>query len=115
MHHLKTAHRDDTRSFQQWTGINAILFYAPQLFSSLGSSSEAALLNAVIIGAVKIVSPLVAVLTVDRLGRRSVARAGKTRSMVRFRDRILATLDPDLDLKPYNAYAWVSLVGARMD
>lgn len=39
--------------FQQFTGINAIIFYAPVLFNSIGSGHTAALLNTVIIGAGK--------------------------------------------------------------
>lgn len=39
--------------FQQFTGINAIIFYAPVLFNSLGSGHTASLLNTVIIGAGK--------------------------------------------------------------
>jgi sugar porter (SP) family MFS transporter len=35
---------------QQWTGINAIMFYVPVLFNSLGSGKSASLLNTVIIG-----------------------------------------------------------------
>lgn len=56
--------------FQQFTGINAIMFYAPQLFQSIGSGADAALLNTVIIGAVNVASTLVAILVVDRFGRR---------------------------------------------
>jgi hypothetical protein len=37
--------------FQQFTGINAIIFYAPVLFNSIGSGHTASLLNTVIIGA----------------------------------------------------------------
>lgn len=40
--------------FQQFTGINAIIFYAPVLFNSLGSGHTSALLNTVIIGAGKL-------------------------------------------------------------
>ena len=36
---------------QQLTGINAIMFYAPQVFSTFGSGRKASLLNTVIIGA----------------------------------------------------------------
>ena len=36
--------------FQQFTGINAIIFYAPVLFNSIGSGHTASLLNTVIIG-----------------------------------------------------------------
>ena len=56
--------------FQQFTGINAIMFYVPILFRSIGRGAESALLNTVIIGAVNCVATLVAIFTVDRLGRR---------------------------------------------
>jgi len=55
--------------FQQLTGINAIMFYVPVLFRSLGKGAESALLNTVIVGAVNVVATLVAIFTVDRLGR----------------------------------------------
>eukprot|EP00898_Chlorokybus_atmophyticus_P004016 jgi/Chlat1/4615/Chrsp293S04361 len=57
-------------AFQQLTGINAIMFYAPVLFSSLGFGTSSALLQAVIIGAVNVVATFVSILTVDRLGRK---------------------------------------------
>jgi len=50
-------------------GINTIMFYAPQLFDALGSSRQQALLTHVIIGVVNVVTTLVAVFTVDSLGR----------------------------------------------
>jgi len=56
--------------FQQLTGINSIMFYVPILFKSLGSGSESALLNTVIVGAVNVIATLVAIFTVDRLGRK---------------------------------------------
>jgi sugar porter (SP) family MFS transporter len=56
--------------FQQFTGINAIIFYSPIFFSTLGSGDKASLLASVIVGAVNVLSTLVAVFGVDRLGRR---------------------------------------------
>ncbi|KAG8074071.1 hypothetical protein GUJ93_ZPchr0006g46098 [Zizania palustris] len=56
--------------FQQTTGINAIMFYAPVLFSTLGFKSDASLYSAVITGAVNVLSTLVSVYSVDRVGRR---------------------------------------------
>jgi len=56
--------------FQQLTGINAIMFYVPVLFSSLGSSDETALLNTVIIGIINVCATLVAIKFVDKKGRR---------------------------------------------
>ncbi|KAK3021583.1 hypothetical protein RJ639_046290 [Escallonia herrerae] len=56
--------------FQQFTGINAIMFYAPVLFNTLGFGSDAALYSAVITGAVNVISTIVSIYTVDKLGRR---------------------------------------------
>lgn len=56
--------------FQQFTGINAIMFYAPVLFSTLGFKNDASLWSAVITGGVNVLSTLVAVFYVDKFGRR---------------------------------------------
>ncbi|KAA0061701.1 hypothetical protein IC582_009982 [Cucumis melo] len=56
--------------FQQLTGINAIMFYSPVLFSTLGFKNDAALYSAVITGAVNVVSTVVSIYSVDKLGRR---------------------------------------------
>ncbi|XP_073135658.1 sugar transport protein 13-like [Henckelia pumila] len=56
--------------FQQCTGINAIMFYAPVLFDTLGFGSDAALYSAVITGAVNVISTVVSIYSVDKLGRR---------------------------------------------
>ncbi|RWV78281.1 hypothetical protein GW17_00060772, partial [Ensete ventricosum] len=56
--------------FQQFTGINAIMFYAPVLFNTLGFKSSAALYSAVITGAVNVLSTVVSIYSVDKVGRR---------------------------------------------
>ncbi|PWZ05105.1 Sugar transport protein 13 [Zea mays] len=56
--------------FQRFTGMNAIMFYAPVLFNTLGFKSDASLYSAVIMGAVNVLSTLVSVYSVDRVGRR---------------------------------------------
>ncbi|KAK1267006.1 Sugar transport protein 8 [Acorus gramineus] len=58
--------------FQQFTGINAIMFYAPVLFQTVGFKSDASLLSSVIMGTVNVVSTLASVLLVDRAGRRAL-------------------------------------------
>lgn len=58
--------------FQQFTGINAIIFYSPVFFSSLGSGDKVALESSCIVGAVNVLATLVAVFGVDRLGRRTL-------------------------------------------
>lgn len=62
--------------FQQLTGINGVIFFAPQLFSSLGAESSAALLTAVVIGATGVLTTLVALWLVDRVGRKALFLEG---------------------------------------
>lgn len=56
--------------FQQLTGINVIMFYAPVLFLTLGFGDEASLMSAVITGIVNVVATVVSIVTVDKFGRR---------------------------------------------
>ncbi|GAB4821174.1 hypothetical protein N2152v2_008220 [Parachlorella kessleri] len=61
---------------QQLTGINAIMFYVPVLFSSFGTARHAALLNTVIIGAVNVAATFVSIFSVDKFGRRGLFLEG---------------------------------------
>ncbi|CAA7036457.1 unnamed protein product [Microthlaspi erraticum] len=56
--------------FQQITGINVIMFYAPVLFKTLGFGDDAALMSAVITGVVNMLSTFVSIYAADRYGRR---------------------------------------------
>lgn len=56
--------------FQQLTGINVIMFYAPVLFKTLGFGDDASLISAVISGGVNVVATVVSIFTVDKFGRR---------------------------------------------
>ncbi|PRQ23048.1 putative major facilitator, sugar transporter, major facilitator superfamily [Rosa chinensis] len=56
--------------FQQLTGINVIMFYAPVLFKTLGMGDDASLISAVITGCVNVIATFISVMTVDRFGRR---------------------------------------------
>ena len=55
--------------FQQFTGINVIMFYAPVLFQTIGLGNEAALLSAVVTGSVNVLATLVANFFVDKVVR----------------------------------------------
>jgi hypothetical protein len=62
---------------QQFTGINAVLYYAPQIFASFGfSSSKQTLLATGVTGILQIVFTLPAVLFLDKLGRKTFLIAG---------------------------------------
>lgn len=56
--------------FQQLTGINVIMFYAPVLFKTLGFGDNASLFSAVITGVVNVLATVVSIFTVDKFGRR---------------------------------------------
>lgn len=56
--------------FQQITGINTVLYYAPTILGSIGLGTLTAILATVGIGIVNVVLTIVAVWQVDRLGRR---------------------------------------------
>ncbi|CAG7561864.1 unnamed protein product [Fusarium equiseti] len=66
-----------TMFFQQWTGINAILYYAPSIFGQLGmSSTTTSLLATGVVGIVMFIATIPAVLWIDRLGRKPVLAVG---------------------------------------
>lgn len=62
--------------FQQITGINAVSFYAPILFITLGSGESASLLAATITGLVGSIFVIFALILVDRMGRRPLFHIG---------------------------------------
>jgi sugar porter (SP) family MFS transporter len=68
--------------FQQLTGINAIMFYAPQLFEATGQSGNDSLTSTVTIGIVNVFSTFVALGLVDRLGRKCLFIQGGLQMML---------------------------------
>jgi sugar porter (SP) family MFS transporter len=64
--------------FQQITGINTIIYYAPTLLKSAGLGSSAALLANVVNGAVNVAMTIVAIRLLDRTGRRPLLLGGTT-------------------------------------
>jgi SP family xylose:H+ symportor-like MFS transporter len=62
--------------FQQFIGINAVLYYAPLMFKNMGASTDSALLQTIIVGIANIVFTLVALVTVDRWGRKPLLVLG---------------------------------------
>lgn len=59
-------------SFQQLTGINAVAFYGPVLFRSVGFGSDGALIGGIVLATVNILSTFVSTFAVDRVGRRAL-------------------------------------------
>ncbi|RYY55646.1 MAG: MFS transporter [Chitinophagaceae bacterium] len=64
--------------FQQFSGINAIIYYGPSIFEAAGIDKENGLLFQVIIGAVNLVFTIVAIKWVDKYGRKFLLFTGLT-------------------------------------
>lgn len=62
--------------FQQFVGINVVLYYATDIFKGMGMSTNAALMQTIIVGAVNLIFTTIAILTVDRFGRRPLQVIG---------------------------------------
>ena len=63
---------------QQFSGINAILYYAPMVFESAGGGRDAAFMQAVILGLVFLIMTVVSMFLIDRLGRKPLLYIGVT-------------------------------------
>ena len=61
---------------QQLTGINAILYYAPEIFKSLGSAADVSLLETSTLGVVNLIFTLLAIRLVDKMGRKPLLYMG---------------------------------------
>ena len=61
---------------QQITGINSVFFYAPMIFEQSGIGTDASFMQAVLVGLVNLVFTIVAMVLIDRLGRRPLLGFG---------------------------------------
>jgi SP family galactose:H+ symporter-like MFS transporter len=63
--------------FQQVTGINTVIYYAPTIFQFAGiTSASSAILATVAVGVVNVILTIVAILLLDRVGRRPLLLIG---------------------------------------
>ena len=62
--------------FQQFVGINVVLYYAGNIFRNMGASTDSSLLQTIIVGAVNLAFTVVAILTVDKFGRKPLMIIG---------------------------------------
>ena len=62
--------------FQQFVGINAVLYYASNIFRNMGASTDSSLLQTIIVGIVNGAFTVVAILTVDKFGRKPLMIIG---------------------------------------
>ena len=63
-------------AFNQLSGINALMYYAPAIFRMAGAGQDSALLQSVIVGGTNLVFTMAAMAVIDRFGRRNLMIVG---------------------------------------
>ncbi|XP_015836499.1 facilitated trehalose transporter Tret1 isoform X2 [Tribolium castaneum] len=94
--------------FQQFSGINAVIFYTTQIFEDTGSDIDSSV-QTIIVGAVNFASTFIATILIDRLGRKVLLYISSVAMII-----TLAALGayfylmtvPDIDIAPYS---WMPL------
>ena len=61
---------------QQFVGINVVLYYAPEIFKTISSGTDTALLMTIIVGVVNFLFTILAIKTVDKYGRKPLMVIG---------------------------------------
>jgi len=69
-------------TFQQLVGIQVIMYYAPEIIKNMGSSVNSAMFQTILVGAVNVVFTVIAINTVDKIGRKPLLLIGSLCMMV---------------------------------
>ena len=68
--------------FQQWSGINVIFFYAPDIFAKANLGVDAALFQTTLVGLMNIVFTILAMRVIDKMGRKKLMLIGSAGMVV---------------------------------
>jgi MFS transporter, SP family, arabinose:H+ symporter len=62
--------------FQQWSGINVIFFYAPDIFAQTNIGVDTALFQTTLVGLMNVVFTIIAMQVIDKMGRKKLMLIG---------------------------------------
>ncbi|KAH7133041.1 general substrate transporter [Dactylonectria estremocensis] len=100
--------------FQQFSGINAFIYYAPTLFRSIGQSDEMSLILSGVFNCLQLVAVAVCFVIIDRVGRRPLAIVGGFGTCICY--AVIAVLDglysKDWSATPAAGWACVAMAFA---
>jgi len=68
--------------FSQITGINSIMYYAPVIFQSIGTGASSAVFQTVLIGGCNLIFTILAIILIDKLGRKPLLIGGTVGMMI---------------------------------
>ncbi len=94
--------------FNQTSGINAIIYYAPRIFASTGLGADAALLASAGVGTFNLVFTVVGMLLIDRLGRRTLMLIGSVGLILALGLTARAFVTEEFAAVPYLIFAYIS-------
>jgi sugar porter (SP) family MFS transporter len=96
--------------FQQFVGINTVIYYAPTIIKSTGLANVASVLATVGIGVVNVLMTIVAIFIIDRVGRKPLLFVGLAGMVVSLGIIGGAFLDTRLS----GIISWVTLAGLML-
>jgi MFS family permease len=92
---------------QQFVGVNTVIYYAPTILSDTGLGNSAALAGTLVVGITNVVFTIVAVLLLDRVGRRALLLTGTVVLMLAL--VVLGVYFSSSTLQ--DQYGWLALAG----
>ncbi|KAG6809898.1 hypothetical protein H0H92_014199 [Tricholoma furcatifolium] len=98
--------------FQQWSGINALLYYGPSIVKSIGMRGDTTtLLVSGGIGIVQLLAVIPAILFIDRFGRKPLLRAGSALMTASHLIIALLVFQFEADWSAHSTAAWMAVIG----
>ena len=94
--------------FNQLSGINAILYFAPRIFEMTGLEEQSALLQSVGIGVTNLVFTLIGLRLIDRLGRRTLLYVGSFGYIISLGLCAWAFHNEMVEIVPYCIFAFIA-------
>ncbi|WP_438351671.1 sugar porter family MFS transporter [Paenibacillus sp. FA6] len=67
---------------QQITGINAVMYYAPEIFKATGAGTNSALIQTIFVGLVNFLFTILAIWLIDKVGRKALLLVGTGSMMI---------------------------------
>ena len=94
--------------FNQLSGINAILYFAPRIFEMTGLGKETALLQSIGIGFVNLIFTLIGLRLIDKLGRRTLLYIGSFGYIASLGLCAWAFYSEHFEIVPYCIFAFIA-------
>ena len=102
----------------QFMGVNAVLYYGPEIFQDAGLSSEGSLFSTVLVGVVNMLTTVIALLIIDKVGRKQLVWWGVSvlhRHLHQRRSVCAAERDvPQPGARPCHVHRGTGLVGGHL-